>query len=104
MENDTGSGINCDHVPSDDSGDETFSFARYIDWNKIDIFDDEGPDGQSRPPLACRREEQETMHKAIADMVQEITWLKQLSFAGFDEDDPVYQKMKDLQMLVKTRR
>ena len=99
MENDTESEIDWDHVPSDDSGDETFPFA----WHTED-FDDEGTDGKLWPPLACRRAEQEAMQKAIADMVQEIIWLKQLSFAGFDEDDPAYQKMKDLQMLVKTRR
>ncbi|KAL9062218.1 MAG: hypothetical protein Q9161_009835 [Pseudevernia consocians] len=99
MENDTESEIDWDHVPSDDSGDETFPFA----WH-TDDFDDEGTDGKLWPPLACRREEQEAIQKATAEMVQEIIWLKQLSFAGFDEDDPAYQKMKDLQMLVKTRR
>ena len=49
-------------------------------------------------------EEQETMYKGMADMVREITWLKQLSVTGFDKDDPAYQKLQDLQTLVKTRR
>lgn len=51
-----------------------------------------------------RRGEQEAMYKATADLVREITWLKQLSVTGFDEDDPAYQKLEDLQTLVKTRR
>lgn len=67
-------------------------------------FEDEDTDGIPRIPRALRREEQEAMHEAVADMIQEITWLKQLSFAGFDKDVSAYEKMKKLQALVKTRR
>lgn len=48
--------------------------------------------------------QEEAMYTAVRDMVQEIPWLKQLSFAGFDEKDSTHQKMKELQALVKTRR
>ena len=47
-------------------------------------------------PRIFRRKEQEAIHKAVADLVQEVTWLKQLSFAGFDKDVPAYEKMKEL--------
>lgn len=67
-------------------------------------FDDQGTDGHYHPPSAVRREEQEAMYKATADMVQEITWLDQLSFAGFDQDVPAFEKMKQLEALVKVRR
>lgn len=53
---------------------------------------------------AVRRKQEEAMYKAVTDMVQEITWLKQLSFDGFDEKEPTYQKMKELQALVRARR
>lgn len=59
---------------------------------------------RSKPPPEIRREQEEAMHRAIADMVQQITWLKLLSFAGFDEKDSTYQKMEELQALVKARR
>lgn len=67
-------------------------------------FEDEDTDGIPHIPRALRREEQEAMHEAVADMIQEITWLKQLSFAGFDKDVSAYEKMKKLQALVKARR
>ena len=55
-------------------------------------------------PRILRREDQEAMYKAVADMALEIPWLKQLSFAGFEKDDPAYDKMKKLQTLFKKRR
>ena len=59
---------------------------------------------RSAPPPTLRQEQEKAIYKAAVDMVQEITWLKHLSFAGFDEEDSTYQKMKELQALVKARR
>ena len=42
--------------------------------------------------------------QAIADMAQEITWLKQLRIAGFDEDGPNRQRVEDLRALLNDRR
>ncbi|KAF6239205.1 hypothetical protein HO173_002466 [Letharia columbiana] len=67
-------------------------------------FDDQGKSGHYHPPSAVRRKEQEAMYKVTADMVQEITWLDQLSFAGFDQDVPALEGMKQLEALVKARR
>ena len=51
-----------------------------------------------------RQEQEEVMYKAVRGMIQEITWLKQLSFAGFDEKESTHWKMKGLHALVKARR
>ena len=60
-----------------------------------------------KPCLAPRSpfvyEVEKIICQAIADMVQEITWLKQLRIAGFEEDDPHRQGIEDLQALVKNR-
>lgn len=57
-----------------------------------------------RPPLAIHRKQEEAILKAVTHMVQEITWLKQLSFAGSHQQSPSYQKMEELQALVEARR
>ena len=49
-------------------------------------------------------EEEKTLSRAIANMVQKIPWLKQLRIAGFKEDGPKRQKIEDLQALVNNRR
>ena len=73
-----------------------------IDTGPSELFDD-GYSSLDRPDPAVCQEEQEAMQEAVADMVREITWLEHLSFAGFDGVGLTYQKMKELQTLVRTR-
>lgn len=44
------------------------------------------------------------LYNAIVVLVQEVPWPKQLSCAGFYQNDPTWPKMKELQTLVKNRR
>lgn len=67
-------------------------------------YQSEGEDGDFHSASSVRQKEYEAMYKAIAEMVQEIPWLKRLWFRGFDKRVPAYQKMEKLQKFVKTRR
>lgn len=50
------------------------------------------------------QDEHMAMYNAIVVLTQEITWLKQLSCAGFVKNDPTWPKIQELQTLVKNRR
>ena len=66
-------------------------------------FDEESQDELTNPLLDVRGKEQVATYRATFHMVQMIPWLKHLSVVGFDKDLPAYQKMKDLETLVRTR-
>ena len=48
-------------------------------------------------------EQEKTLYQATADMIHEITWLKQLRITAFDENGQHRQEMEDLQALVNNR-
>ncbi len=74
-----------------------------IGWTKMWGSEDGGEDGH-RPHAMIRRREQEAMYKAIEEMVEEITWLKDLTVTGFEKKDPARPKIENLQAMVKSRR
>ena len=62
--------------------------------------DDAEHDLKRYRPDSVRLEEEEAVHQAVLDMVQEITWLNYLRVTG---DDGIRLKVEDLQTLVKNR-
>ena len=72
-------------------------------WSEMGGSEEEGEDGL-RPYASIRHLEQNAMYKGIEEMVEEITWLKDLTVTGFEKRDPARPKIEKLQAMVKSRR
>ncbi len=79
---------------------EAFEFIS--GWSMWDS-EDEGEDGL-RPHATIRQLEQKAMYRGIEEMVEEISWLKDLTVTGFEKNNPARPKIEKLQAMVKSRR
>lgn len=63
--------------------------------SEIEVFDNED---------LVSQEEHMALYNAIVVLFQEVPWPKQLSCAGFYQNNPTWPKTEELQTLVKNRR